>query len=64
MSYPRLSAALSGVASQGVDYPIIEEDRLPFPAASFDLILSAGTLDSVNDLPGALVQIRQLLQPD
>ena len=41
-----------------------DEDRLPFPPATFDLVVSAGTLDSVNDLPGALVQIRRLLRPD
>ena len=41
-----------------------DEDRLPFAPASFDLIVSAGTLDSVNDLPGALVQIRRALRPD
>lgn len=43
---------------------IIEEDRLPFSPASFDLIICAGTLDSVNDLPGALVQMRRCLRPD
>ncbi|HEY0114651.1 MAG TPA: methyltransferase domain-containing protein [Allosphingosinicella sp.] len=41
-----------------------DEDRLPFAPASFDLVVSAGVLDSVNDLPGALVQIRRLLRPD
>lgn len=41
-----------------------DEDSLPFPAASFDLVVSAGTLDGVNDLPGALIQIRRLLRPD
>lgn len=41
-----------------------DEDRLPFPAASFDLILSAARLDTVNDLPGALIQIRRALRPD
>ena len=41
-----------------------DEDRLPFAPASFDLVVSAGTLDSVNDLPGALVQIRRVLRPD
>jgi SAM-dependent methyltransferase len=41
-----------------------DEDRLPFQSGGFDLIVSAGTLDSVNDLPGALVQIRRLLRPD
>ena len=41
-----------------------DEDRLPFAQASFDLILSAGSLDTVNDLPGALIQIRRALRPD
>jgi SAM-dependent methyltransferase len=49
------------VAADGIQ---CEEDRLPFPAASFDLIVSAGVLDTVNDLPGALVQIRRALRPD
>jgi NADH dehydrogenase [ubiquinone] 1 alpha subcomplex assembly factor 5 len=44
--------------------PMLDEERLPYPPAYFDLILSAGTLDSVNDLPGALVQIRRCLKPD
>jgi SAM-dependent methyltransferase len=39
-------------------------DHLPFAAASFDLIVSAGALDTVNDLPGALIQIRRALRPD
>jgi SAM-dependent methyltransferase len=41
-----------------------DEDALPFAPASFDLVVSAGVLDSVNDLPGALVQVRRLLRPD
>jgi SAM-dependent methyltransferase len=41
-----------------------DEDRLPFADGSFDLIVSAGTLDQVNDLPGALTLIRRTLRPD
>lgn len=41
-----------------------DEDALPFLPASFDLVVSAGVLDNVNDLPGALVQARRLLRPD
>lgn len=41
-----------------------EEDRLPFVDASFDLVVSAGVLDQVNDLPGALALIRRVLRPD
>lgn len=57
-------ASLSeGEASSDGTIPI-EEDRLPFDPAQFDLVIAAGTLDSVNDLPGALVQIRRILRPD
>ncbi len=48
-------------ASSGVQ---CDEDRLPFGDASFDLVISAGVLDSVNDLPGALALIRRVLRPD
>jgi SAM-dependent methyltransferase len=36
----------------------------PYETASFDLILSALDLHVVNDLPGALLQIRKSLEPD
>ncbi len=42
---------------------VCDEDRLPFAEGSFDLIVSAGSLHGVNDLPGALVQIRRALAP-
>jgi NADH dehydrogenase [ubiquinone] 1 alpha subcomplex assembly factor 5 len=41
-----------------------DEDRLPFADLAFDLVVSVGVLDSVNDLPGALTLIRRSLQPD
>lgn len=41
-----------------------DEDRLPFAGGRFDLVMSAGVLDSVNDLPGALTLIRQVLKTD
>ena len=41
-----------------------DEDRLPFADHSFDLIVSAGVLDTVNDLPGALTLARRVLRPD
>ena len=40
------------------------EDRLPIANESYDVIITAGTLDSVNDLPGALIQMRRSLRPD
>jgi SAM-dependent methyltransferase len=36
-------------------------EELPFPATGFDFIASLGTLDTVNDLPGALIHIRNAL---
>ena len=53
---PRFAAMAGGV--------VAEEDHLPFAEASLDLIVSAGVLDSVNDLPGALIQSRRALRPD
>ncbi len=41
-----------------------DEDRLPFADASFDLVVTCGTFDSVNDLPGALILVRKVLKPD
>ncbi len=39
-------------------------ERLPLAAESLDLAVSALALQTVNDLPGALVQIRRSLRPD
>lgn len=41
-----------------------DEEALPFADGSLDLIVSALALQSVNDLPGALTQIRRALKPD
>lgn len=43
---------------------VCDEDRLPFADGAFDLVVSVGVLDSVNDLPGALTLIRRALRPD
>lgn len=40
----------------------IDEER-PLPWGGFDLIASLGLLDTVNDLPGALIHIRGALAP-
>jgi SAM-dependent methyltransferase len=51
-----------GLGAAGADL-VADEDRLPFADASFDLVVSAGGLATVNDLPGALAQIRRVLRP-
>ena len=45
-------------------FVIADEEALPFGDAVFDLVVSALSLQFVNDLPGALVQIRRALKPD
>jgi len=42
----------------------VDEERLPYEVASFDLVVNALSLHWVNDLPGALIQIRRTLKPD
>jgi len=41
-----------------------DEERLPFGGEAFDLAVSLLALQGVNDLPGALIQIRRALKPD
>ena len=41
-----------------------DEEALPFGEATFDLVTSLLSLHWVNDLPGALAQIRLALKPD
>jgi SAM-dependent methyltransferase len=43
---------------------VADEEALPFGPERFDLAVSLLALHGVNDLPGALVQIRRALRPD
>jgi len=43
---------------------VADEEALPFGAATLDLVVSALSLHFINDLPGALLQIRRALKPD
>lgn len=53
------------MARQGSGLTVVaDEEQLPFAPESFDLIVSNLSLHWVNDLPGALTQIRQALKPD
>jgi SAM-dependent methyltransferase len=55
---PRM-AALSGAPAVAAD-----EELLPFAPGSFDLVVASLALHWVNDLPGALIQLRRSLRPD
>ena len=43
---------------------VADLEALPFAAGSLDLVVSAFALQTVDDLPGALIQIRRALKPD
>ncbi len=43
---------------------VADEEAIPFAEGAFDLVLSSLSLHWVNDLPGALSQIRRALKPD
>jgi SAM-dependent methyltransferase len=43
---------------------VVDEEALPFADGALDLVVSGLSLQFVNDLPGALVQIRRSLRPD
>jgi SAM-dependent methyltransferase len=56
-----LSAAMAAV--NGGPCVAADEEFLPFAAGSFDLVIASLSLHWVNDLPGALLQLRQALRP-
>jgi SAM-dependent methyltransferase len=62
------SIVSAGAVLDGKEAPrpfvVADEEALPFRDAAFDLVVSALALQFVNDLPGALIQIRRALKPD
>ncbi len=56
-----LSPAMAAVS--GAPCVAADEEWLPFAAASFDLVVANLSLHWVNDLPGALIQVRRALRP-
>lgn len=57
-----LAARLPGAVTSADPADGFAEDQ-PYPAAGFNFIASLGTLDTVNDLPGALIHLRSALAP-
>jgi SAM-dependent methyltransferase len=62
----RRALAASGKVDRiiATDVIVADEEALPFRDGSLDLVVSALALQFVNDLPGALIQIRRALKPD
>ena len=57
-----LSPAMA--ARNGAPMAAADEEFLPFAPASFDLVVANLSLHAINDLPGALIQLRRTLVPD
>jgi SAM-dependent methyltransferase len=63
---PGLIAAEPAAHQLDADFArvVADEEALPFSDASLDLVVSALSLQFVNDLPGTLIQIRRALKAD
>jgi SAM-dependent methyltransferase len=64
MDKPDIPEALRPFASRWRPARFDAMDRLECEAGEYDLVLSLYSLQAVNDLPGALVQLRRALKPD
>ena len=51
-------------AADGAPALVVDDELLPFADGSIDLVLSCLGQHWINDLPGALLQIRRALKPD
>ncbi|CAN5400097.1 methyltransferase domain-containing protein [soil metagenome] len=62
---PRLGRIIraASISDPGIDI-VLDAEALPFAPQSLSAIVSLLTIQSVNDLPGALIQMRQALRPD
>ena len=54
----------SGFSDGGAIKIITDEEQLPFANNQFDLIVSVLNFHSVNDLPGCLIQLKNILKPN
>ncbi|MBL6600637.1 MAG: methyltransferase domain-containing protein [Alphaproteobacteria bacterium] len=64
LAHADLSPAMAARAATHGPALACDEEALPVAEASLDAVLSCLSLHWVNDLPGALVQIRRALAPD
>ncbi len=59
---PELAARIGSILETDLDF--VDPEHLPFAPGSFELIVSPLALHWINDLPGALIQLRFALKPD
>jgi len=57
-------APVAEAPEPGISGAVADPEALPVAAGSLDLAVSLLALQGVNDLPGALVQLRRALRPD
>jgi SAM-dependent methyltransferase len=66
--HPRLLVRLAPLMETASDKPLLrligDEENLPLAQESFELAVTALSLQNLNDLPGALLQLRRVLRPD
>ncbi|MGA2495579.1 MAG: methyltransferase domain-containing protein, partial [Roseiarcus sp.] len=60
----RLAPTAASAGSGDFSVLVGDIERLPLAAESADLVVSLLALHHVNDLPGAMIQIRRALRPD
>jgi SAM-dependent methyltransferase len=59
------ASPLSALIGRGNFVPLVATaEALPFATASLDLVVSLLALQTCNDVPGCLIQIRRMLRPD
>lgn len=66
-AHPRVGRALRAAPAAGLPFHadfVADEEASPLAPGAFNLIVSLLALQCVNDLPGALVQLRRALAPD
>lgn len=64
----RTGVLTAALRAQGANVVVADpadgfDEESPFPAGGYDFVASLGTLDTVNDLPGALIHMRGALAP-
>lgn len=60
-----VEAAKANLADSGIQarFEVVDIERIPFEAASFDLVMAHHMLYHVPDLPTALAEVRRILKP-
>jgi SAM-dependent methyltransferase len=59
-----VGAGVGAAMEEGALRVVADVEALPFAVGALDLIVSGFALQTVNDLPGVLIQIRRALKPD